>query len=24
VRDDAMYVTSWRPGKGVQVTEKRN
>ena len=24
VRDDAMYVTTWHPGKGVQVTEKRN
>jgi len=24
VRDDAMYVSTWHPGKGVQVTEKRN
>jgi hypothetical protein len=24
VRDDAMYVTTWHPGNGVQVTEKRN
>jgi hypothetical protein len=24
VRDDAMCVTTWHPGKGVQVTEKRN
>ena len=24
VRDDVLYVTTWLPGKGVHVTEKRN